>query len=96
MVTRKKDALLVIVIVSLLVQCEIRHPPRNFQEAWKFPGVLEISRGPGFFQALEIFRAPENFQVSVYFIPMENSREGTEKCISKNTTNPLTIYEHFT
>ena len=50
---------------SLLVQCEIRDPPGNFQETLKFPGALEISRGPGFFQVLEIFRAPENFQVFV-------------------------------
>ena len=43
---------------SLLVRSEIRDPPGNFQETLKFPGALEISRGPGFFQVLEIFRPP--------------------------------------
>ena len=48
---------------TLLVQCELRNPPGNYQESWKFPGTLKISRGPGFFQALEISREPGIFQV---------------------------------
>ena len=48
---------------ALLVQCELRNPPGNYQESWKFPGTLKISRGPGFFQALEISREPGIFQV---------------------------------
>lgn len=49
--------------LALLVQCELRNPPGNYQESWKFPGTLKISRGPGFFQALEISREPGIFQM---------------------------------
>ena len=63
----------------LLVQGELRYPPGNFQETWKFPGVLEKSRGPGFFQVLEISRTPGNFQGSMCIIHLENSRGGYRK-----------------
>ena len=64
---------------ALLVQGELRYPPGNFQETWKFPGVLEKSRGPGFFQVLEISRTPGNFQGSMCIIYLENSRGGYRK-----------------
>ena len=76
-------------IMTSIVNSATVCPTWNKVPPWKFPGDLKISRGPGFFQVLEIFRAPENFQVFVCYIPMENSRGGTGKCSSQSTTAPL-------
>ena len=71
-------------------------PKWNKGPPWKFPGDLEISRGPWNFQGPWIFPGPGNFQVTlkfpgvcVFYTHGKFQGGSKGKCISQSTTPPL-------
>ena len=84
-------------ITSLLDLTSITACPKwNKGPPWKFPGDLEISRGPWNFQGPWIFPGPGNFQatlkfpgVCVFYTHGKFQGGSKGKCISQSTTPPL-------
>ena len=76
--------------------CPTACPKWNKGPPWKFPGDLEISRGPWNFQGPWIFPGPGNFQatlkfpgVCVFYTHGKFQGGSKGKCISQSTTPPL-------